>query len=300
MTLNSSVSVNFVINMNRGMKQEVEVSFYLKKNEMKEDGKCPVMARLKVGKSETTFSAKMTAPVSLWAAGRATGKSHAAAGINGQLDAYRASALSHYKELHAVRIKVTAEDVKNALLGMAFGQETFISYFRKHNENFDKRVGVNRSRKAAYSYWYALGHLEKFLQKKYKLSDIPFKALDKSFIENFDFHLRIECGYKPGTIIEITTRLRIIINYVICEGIITHDPFAGYSPERPRAKQKYLTRRELDKLMTTSLTNPNHYLIRDLFLFSCYTGIAYSNMRKLTIYCIKLFAQILSLSINSC
>ena len=58
------------------MKQEVKVSFYLKKNEMKDDGKCPVMARLTVGKSETTFSAKMTVPVSLWASGRAKGKSH--------------------------------------------------------------------------------------------------------------------------------------------------------------------------------------------------------------------------------
>ena len=264
------------------MKQEVKVSFYLKKNEMKDDGKCPVMARLTVGQSETTFSAKMTVPVSLWASGRAKGKSHTATGINKQLDTYRASALSHYNELYAVRIKVTAEDVKSAMLGMAFGQETFISYFRKHNENFDKRVGVNRSPEAAHSYWYALGHLEKFLQKKYKLSDIPFKALDKSFIESFDFHLRVESGYKPGTIIEIMTRLRIIINSVICEGIITHDPFAGYSPERPIPVQKYLTREELDKLMTTPLTNPNHYLIRDLFLFSCYTGMAYSDMRKLT------------------
>ena len=148
------------------MKQEVKVSFYLKKNETKEDGKCPVMARLAVGKSETTFSAKMTVPVSLWDSGRAKGKSHAATSINRKLDAYRASALSHYNELYAVRIKVTAEDVKSALLGMAFGQETFISYFRKHNENFDKRVGVNRSREAAYSYRYALGHLEKFLQKR--------------------------------------------------------------------------------------------------------------------------------------
>jgi hypothetical protein len=127
-----------------------------------------------------------------------------------------------------------------------------------------------------------MGHLEKFLQKRYRLSDIPFKALDKSFIENFDFHLCIESGYAVGTIIEITTRLRIIVNYAICEGIITYDPFAGYTLERPCAKQKYLTSRELDKLMTTPLENPNHYLIRDLFLFSCYTGMAYNDMRKLT------------------
>ncbi len=64
------------------MKKEVEVSFYLKNNEMKEDGKCPVMARLKVDMSETTSSAKMTVPVSLWVSGRATGKSYLAIGIN--------------------------------------------------------------------------------------------------------------------------------------------------------------------------------------------------------------------------
>jgi integrase len=224
----------------------------------------------------------MTVPAVLWSSGRATGKSHAATDINTQLDAIRASALSHYNELYGVKLNVTAEDVKSALLGMAFGQETLIAYFRRHNENFDKRVGVNRSKGAAYSYWYSLGHLEKFLEKKYKLSDISFKALDESFIESFDFYLRIEAGHKAGTIIEIMTRLRIIINFVICEGIIITDPFMGYTPERPKAIQKYLTREDLDKLMNTALDKPKHYLIRDLFLFSCYTGISYSDIRKLT------------------
>lgn len=66
------------------------------------------------------------------------------------------------------------------------------------------------------------------------------------------------------------------------EGIITADPFAGYKPEHPEHQQKYLTREELDRLMTTPLTCPKHYLIRDLFLFSCYTGIPYGDMRRLT------------------
>lgn len=79
----------------------------------------------------------------------------------------------------------------------------------------------------------------------------------------------------------VMARLRIIINFVICEGIITRDPFAGYAPLRPTTKQKYLTRDELDRLMTTPLTTPNHYLIRNLFLFACYTGLPYSDMRKM-------------------
>ena len=101
MASNSSVSVNFVVRVIRGM--EVKVSFYLKKNEMKDDGKYPVMVRLIVGESETTYSAKMTVSVSLWASGQATGKNHTATDINRQLEAYRASALSHYNELYDLK-----------------------------------------------------------------------------------------------------------------------------------------------------------------------------------------------------
>ncbi len=265
------------------MQQGVKVSFYLKKNETKKDGKCPVMARLSIGKfSETTFSMKMTVPVSLWASGRAIGKSQAANEINRRLDEIRASALSHYRELSAVKEQVTAEEVKTLLLGMAFGQETLLAYFRTHNENFDKRVGVNRKKGSAQSYWCALGHLTRFLKAKYKLSDIPFTALDRSFIEKYDLYLRIERGLSLGTIVVQATRLNTIVGYAVAEGIITANPFTGYEPERPERQQKNLNSEELNRLMTTPLTLPKHYLIRDMFLFSCYTGIPYGDMRKLT------------------
>lgn len=265
------------------MKQEVKVSFYLKKNEAKEDGKCTVMARLSIGKSsEAKFSAKMKVPVSLWACGRAAGKSREAVEINRQLDDIRASALSHYRELYSVKEKVTAEQVKNLVLGMASGQKTLLSYFREHNKTFDERVGVNRKRGTATSYRYALNRLTGFLKAKYNLSDISFSALDRSFIDKFDLYLRTECGLGQGTIVLLTTRLATIITNAIAEGVISTNPFAGYVAKRPKPVQKYLTRDELDKLMTTPLTSAKHYLIRDLFLFSCYTGIPYCDMCKLT------------------
>lgn len=128
------------------MKQnEVKVTFYLKKSETNDAGRCPVMAQLAIGKySEVAFSAKMLVPVSLWSSGRAAGKSREATRINSQLDEMRASALSLYRELSARREQVTAEDVRSALLGMACGQETLLSYYRTHNLNFDKHVGINR------------------------------------------------------------------------------------------------------------------------------------------------------------
>ena len=264
------------------MKQYVKVSFYLKKNQTNKDNQCSVMARLFVGKSETVFSTKMSMPASLWSSGRATGKSSTAIEINQRLDEIRASALSHYRELSAVHEHITAEQVKNHLLGMASGQETLLTYFRKHNENFEKRVGVNRKKGTAKVYKHCIGHLTKFLKVKYKLSDIPFTALDRSFIDKFDLYLRVDCGLALGTIGLLITKLNTIIKNAIAEGIITAHPFAGYKSERPERIQKYLTQQELNALMTTPLSCSKHYLIRDLFLFSCYTGIPYCDMCFLT------------------
>lgn len=264
------------------MNQEVKVSFYLKKNEMKGDGTCPVMARLTVDKSETTFSTKMNASASWWASGRATGKSRTTIAINKRLDEIRATALSCYQELYAVKTTVSAEMVKNILLGMAFGQETLLAYFQKYNENFEKRVGVNRKKITLDSYRYTMNKVTAFINEKYKLSDIPFTALDRSFIDKYDLYLRIECKIELGTIVLLTTRLGTIIKHAIADGIITADPFVGYVAQRPIRRQKYLTKKELDKLMNTPLTCPKHYLIRDMFLFSCYTGMSFSDICELT------------------
>lgn len=263
--------------------EDVKVSFYLKKSEANERGECPVMARLTVGKySEAAFSAKMPVPVSSWSSGRATGKSARTREINRQLDEIRAAALSIYREQSAVRENVTAEEVKSRLLGMASEQVTLRSYFRTFNENFDKRVGANREQKTADSYWYALGHLTRFLKEKYNLSDIPFTALDESFIRKYDLHLRLDCHLSPGTIILLTTRLGTIIREAVSDGVITADPFAGYEPKRPAKQQKYLTGEELERIMNTPLPSQKLYHIRDLFLFSCYTGIPYGDMCRLT------------------
>lgn len=262
---------------------DVRVAFYLKKSETNADGCCPVMARLTVGNhSEAAFSAKMSVPVSSWESGRATGKSAATREINRKLDELRASALAIYKEQSAIREVVTAEEVRDLLLGKASGQTTLLGYFQTFIEHFEKRVGVNREKDTLRSYRYARNCVSAFLQTQYKLSDIPFAALDRSFIDRYDLYLRTERRIAPGTIVLLTTKLNTIVGEAVAEGIITADPFAGYEPKRPERVQKYLTADELHRLMTTPLHHPTLYQTRDLFLFSCYTGIPYGDMCRLS------------------
>lgn len=263
--------------------EDVKVAFYLKKNESDDFGRCPVMGRLTVGRSESVFSAKLSVSASLWSAGRAKGKSAEAVAINHQLDEYRASTLAIYREQSAVRERVTAEEIKCLLLGMAAGQETLLGYFRSYIEQFEKRVGVNRSAKSAQTYRTTCDHLACFLSERLRLSDIPFSALDRSFIDKFDLYLRTDQHFAPRTVILYMTRLHTVVNKAIAIGIITADPFAGYKPPHPERKRRYLTREELKRLMTSPLPSSKLYLVRDLFLFSCYTGISYGDMGRLTV-----------------
>ena len=263
--------------------EDVRVSFYLKKSEADEQGECPIMGRLNVGKySEAAFSVKMTAPESAWLSGRATGKSARSREINRQLDEIRASALSIYQDLFALREKVSAEEVKCILLGMAYGQETLVAFFLRFIKKFEKKVGVNRVEGTATYYKYACSHLIQFLNKEYNLSDIPFTALDRSFIDKYDLHLRTDCRLGAGTILLLTTHLMTVIRRAKSAGILTSNPFAGYEAERPAREIKYLTEQELERIMSTPLHNRKLYHIRDLFLFSCFTGLAYADLKRLS------------------
>lgn len=266
------------------MKTGLKVHFYLRKTDEKKNGECPVIGKITIGKDVAQFSAKVTAKVSLWdiVSGRLIGKSKHATGVNATLDKINVAINTSYRKLQETKSTVTANEVKNAFQGIASQQETLIRYFARHNEEFKKRVGVNRELSTQVQYENSLKHLKRFMSLKCKLSDIPFTQLDFSFIEKYDFYLRVELKLKPNTILGIMRHLRKMIKLAIGEGIITRDPFEGYSPERPKAEQKYLTRDELEKIMVTPLDHPCRYLTRDMFLFSVFTGLAYRDICNLT------------------
>ena len=103
------------------MSNELKVSFYLKRNEVKSDGTVPITGRITVGKSMAQFSAKCSVQVSLWdtQSGRATGKSKTATELNRALEKINLSIHTHYKELLAKKEKTTAVEIKNAFQGIA-------------------------------------------------------------------------------------------------------------------------------------------------------------------------------------
>jgi site-specific recombinase XerD len=265
------------------LKANLKVSFYLKKN-VSRNGLCPVMGRITIDKDMVQFSCKLAADPLLWdtRAGRMNGKSNRAMAINGEIDRINVAVNAKYREILSVKGRATADEVKNSFQGIASSQETLLKLFREHNDEYGKRVGVNTAKSTFENYRNACTRLERFIKHKYHVSDLPFGQLDYSFIENYDYYLRINCRMMPNTVLNKMICLKKMVRIAVGRGIISRDPFIGYCAERPEACQRFVPSEELERLMKIQPGKPNLAFTRDMFVFSCFTGLAYVDLYNLT------------------
>lgn len=266
------------------MKEELKVLFYLKKNQTKANGLCPVMGRISIGRTMAQFAAKLEADAAKWdaKAGRMTGKSNHALDVNRKIDKINLSINRYFKEILQNKGWATAEEVKNAFQGIASVQETLLKMFAEHNETYRKRAGIDREPTTYKKYCNAYRHLSDFLQKKYNVRDMSFKQLTFAFIQAYDFYLRVELKMKPNTVLRSIVPMRKMVRLAVSKGIIPRDPFAEYKPERGVSTHRSLTGEELQAIMNASFPSYFRNLTRDLFVFSSFTGMSYADVKLLT------------------
>ena len=209
-------------------------------------------------------------------------KSKPATATNKELDRISLDIHSAYKDLLTKKENVSAVDVKNAFQGISSEQETLVSYYGKFNENFFKKVAINRKLETYKRYCVALNHLKDFLRIRYNVKDMPFQSLTPSFVSSYDLYLRADLKMSHNTIVNIVANLRSVIKSALNDGLLRQDPFIGYTFEYSQTIPRFLSEKELKLVMRTPLTKSNLNLVRDVFLFSAFTGISFSDLRNLT------------------
>ena len=266
------------------MEPKMKIAFYIKKYACDLEGYCPVMGAITVGPSRVCFTTRIKAPMSLWVSGlgRVGGGTKEAGKINDQLDELIGRAHRHYHRLSERFDRVTARQVKEAVLGMASSVGLLLQVFSAHNEEFRKRIGVSRTANSMKNYNLAYQRLAEFIKKRYRLDDVPFTMLDMTFIDRYDAYLRYDLRLQSGTILTHINPLRKMIKIAIGRRFLDCDPFALYKPKRVKYEPRYLSKLDFDKLVNTHLDDINLRLVRDMFLLASFTGIAYIDMYNLT------------------
>ena len=267
------------------MKSTFSTIFYCKKQVVKNDGTSPIMGRITIDGTQTQFSCKLTINPKIWDAktGRATGRSTMALETNRMLDKIRVKINGHYQEIMDRDNYVTAEKVKNAFLGLEHRQYTLLKVFERYNEDYEKLYEAGMKSKSSLSkYQTVYKHLKEFIYQRYHLSDIALKELTPAFITDFDMFLRVDKHCCNNTVWIYTCPLRTMVSIAINNGWLVRDPFCDYEIQKEDTERGWLTREEINLLMNGKLKNAKQELVRDLFLFCCFTGLSFTDMRNLS------------------
>ena len=266
------------------MKSTFSIIFYLKRQVVKKDGTVPVMGRITVDGTQTQFSCKVTANPKLWdtKGGRMTGKSMLALEMNRKLDKMRVSINKHYQEILDRDNYVTAEKVKNAFLGLEYRCQTLLKVYAQYNEDYEKlyKAGM-RSWGSLRRYRCVYRHLQEFLQSRYHVNDISLKELTPAFITDFEAFLRTDKHLCENSLSVYMLPLRTMVFRAIDNGWLTRDPFHDYKVPKVETTRGFLTKEEIHLLMNAELKRKTMQLIRDLYLFCCFTGLSFADLKNL-------------------
>lgn len=258
--------------------------FYIKKTAVRNsDGKAPIMVRITIDGKETVFSSKLFVTPGLWESGKAKGKSAEATGINEQLKEVTTRLTNHYHRILREEDFVTAEKLRNAFLGIGVMENCILKDFENMNKEFEAMVEKGQRAKSTYNkYLTVYSHFQTFLWEKKKRTDMAYKELTKEIITDFDKYLRVEKGLCGNTLWIYTMPLLSLTDKAWRRGIVRTDPFGEYSLEMQETDRGYLTEEELRTLAGTVFVKKQTNLVRDMFLFGCFTGLSYIDIKTLT------------------
>lgn len=257
--------------------------FYVNASKEK-NGVVPIMGRVTINGTIAQFSSKQTIPKELWDAkgNRAKGKSKEAQAVNFALDNIKAQITKHYQRLSDREAYVTAEMVRNAYQGIGTEYETLLRALDKENAAFSKRVGKDRSLNTYRKHLIVRKYVAEFIKKQYKRNDLGMNELTEDFIRDFCLYLRNEAGLAQSSVWIYTTPLKHIVTTAHYHGKIPRNPFAMYHVDPDHKEREYLTEKELRNMSSIKLDDPNLAFARDLFVFGCWTGISFIDIKNLT------------------
>ena len=266
------------------MKSTFKILFYLNTSKRKKSGLCPVMGRITVDGGVAQFSIKADVYPSDWDAknGRVKGKSRENVELNRKIEQTEEAITKIYARAVDIAGFVTAQQIKNELTGVTKKSENLLELFKEHNDEYKKRVGIDRE-KVSYN-WYknTYCHLSRFILSEYGMNDYPLKQLDMLFIDKYDLYLRVDAGLSSNTIVGHIINLKKIITRAINQRIIPNDPFSEYVKSQIKRKYQHITKEELQRLLSTPIKSKPVGYVRDMFVFSCFTGLAFADMRQLS------------------
>ena len=259
--------------------------FYIKRAKANSQGLMPIFQRITIDGKRIEKSTGKYILEDSWSAetSKVKGKSEQARSINSHLDRCANDFIEAQAELLFKRKSIDYTNLKAVLIGKIDKPRTLISVFSEHNLRIKALVSVGEYAIGTVKrYEVTLRHMQKFLQWKYNSHDISLAEIDYAFIMDFDFFLRTYQNCRNNTAIKYVKNFRKIFNICLDNEWLLKDPFKKYKPKPTIVDRDYLNEDELNRIIKKNFQTSRLQVVRDIFIFSCFTGLAYVDVQNLT------------------
>ena len=258
--------------------------FYVSKTKLQKNGEAPLLLKINVNGRRVVINLRRSVNPVDWdsAKGRVGGKSDQAKVVNEYIEAVKFKFRQKYNELIQMHEELTVEMLRDAVIGSnGSAGKTIIAVWEDHLEGMRKLIGKETTRATCQKYSAALNHIQRFLRLKYRVSDLSVKSIDPELVSNFSLYLKTTGNCSHNTTSKFLQTFRRVINICIRNGWMSKDPFVGISMKLKVVDRPYLNEEELERLAQFESDIDRITRIRDFFLFSCYTGLAYIDLKNL-------------------
>jgi site-specific recombinase XerD len=255
------------------------ILFYINTSKTKKSGECPILGRISIDGENTAFSTGLDILPEDWNANKGLSRSNSF--VNKQIEQFRAETGRHYKNMLENKGYVTAGMLKNALRGIGINQNTVIQEFSNFLEEKKKGIGIKNAENTYIQYCKGYQHFKNFLKEKLGVDDIPFGKVNIALIEDFAYYLKVDLHLAAISVHSFIAPLRTTVKRGFNRGLLRQDPFFDFTQEKIIEHRRYLSGEELERLMKTGFKRASTNFIRDMFLFSTFTGLSYSDLKDL-------------------
>lgn len=267
------------------MEKSFGLFFHLKRSKYSKGNEADVYLRITVDGESCELSAKRKCAIDKWNqdAGRMNGKNDAVKAFNLYLDTLQQKAFEAKRKLIELDREITARSIKTILSGIELTKEKYMlmEVFKYHNEQLAALVGKEYAPGTLERYTTSYKHTLAFMQWKYNINDIDISKLNFEFISEYEFWLKSVRNCDHNSTMKYLGNFKKIINRCIRNGWLQRDPFIGFKMTKREVERTALTEAELNLLAAKKFAVERLDIVRDIFLFSCYSGLAYADVKKL-------------------
>ncbi len=267
------------------MSHSLTILFFLRTSKTNPTtGEAPVYIRMTVASQRAEISAKRSVLPSKWegGAGKVKGTKEDARTLNTYLDTLRAKLNKQFNQLLSGDEPVTAELLKNAFLNKVAPSKSIMEVLDYHNAQVAARVGTDYAPATLRRYRVGLKKVKLFIKHQYQRADMPLDQLNRRFITEFEHFLKTVEGIQHNTAMNYIKYLKKTVLLALSYEWLDKNPFVGIKHSIREVTREFLTTEELARMVEKPFSIRRLDEVRDIFVFSCYTGYAYADVLKLT------------------